>query len=161
MQEYTIHRSTRKCHMENRAFEPSERYFSIVLQKGGELVRQDFSKHAWNGPPENTVGWWASEMPAKRSGKLTLAPSPVLLDSLEKLCEKTGDEDLAYLLALLLVRRKILTEVPAEQLDEDATHLHLTHGVGGREFLVPIHPPNPDRADFLQSKLVDLLYCDS
>ncbi|MEQ1825488.1 MAG: hypothetical protein ABL921_06060 [Pirellula sp.] len=161
MQEYTIQRSTRKCQRENRSFEPDERYYSVVLQKGGELIRQDFCKQAWQGPPENTVGWWMSRMPAKRTGKLTLAPVNVLLDALEKLAEEPNEADLAYLLAILLVRRRILTNESDDLPSDEATHLRLTHGMGVREFLVPIQPPNGERAELLHQQLVDLLYCEA
>jgi hypothetical protein len=161
MQEYTIQRSTRKCHQENRSFEPNERYYSLVFQKGSELVRQDIGKEHWHGPPENTVGWWVSHMPAKRTGKLTLAPTYILLDALEKLGEQPENGDLAYLLAILLVRRRILTEPTGDSLGEDASHLHLVQPGDGREFVIPIHQPDASRAEYLHQKLVDLLYSDS
>lgn len=161
MQEYTIQRSTRKCHQGDRPFEPGERYYSVVLQRGAELVRQDFSKEHWHGAPNHAVGWWKSQMPAKRAGKLTLAPTSILLDALEKLSEQTVDSDLAYLLAILLIRRRLLVEVPRESYEDDPVHLHLTHSSDGREFVVPVHTPSHDRADYLHQKLVDLLYCET
>ena len=101
MQEITIQRSSRKCHKGDRPFEPGERYYSVVFQKGSELVRHDFSREHWHGPPPKTVGWWISQMPARQTGKMTFAPTIVLLDALEKLCEQPEDCDLAYLLAIL------------------------------------------------------------
>ena len=161
MQEFAIQRSSRKCHTGDRAFEASERYYSVVLQRGSELVRQDFSKEHWQGPPEKAVGWWVSQMPAKRTGKLTMAPTLVLLDALEKLCEKPDDGDLAYLLAVLLIRKRLLMEQTSEHAEGEPSHMHLTHSSNGREFLVPINMPNPDRTETLHQKLIDLLYCET
>ena len=161
MQEFSIQRSLRKCHKGDRPFESGERYYSVVLQRGSELVRQDFSKEHWQGLPEKAVGWWVSQMPAKRTGKLTLAPTLVLLDALEKLCEQPDNGDLAYLLAVLLIRRRLLTEQTSEQAEGEPSHLQLTHSVNGREFLVPINMPNPDHIENLHQKLIVLLYCET
>lgn len=161
MQEYTIQRSTRRCHQGDRPFEPGERYFSVVLQRGSELVRHDYSKEHWQGPPEKAVGWWISQMPAKRTGKLILAPTLVLLDALEKLSEQPDAGDLAYLLAVLLIRRRLLSEDPTDTPEDEPSHLHLTHSSNGREFVVPVHTPTPDRAEYLHQKLIDLLYCET
>ena len=161
MQEYTIQRSARRCHKANRPFEPNERYYSVVLQKGSELVRLDLSKEHWNGPQEGNVGWWASQMPAKPTGKLTLAPTQVLLDALERLCEQPEDCELAYLLSLLLIRRRILTEQDGNVPSDEDTYLHLHHGQHGRTFTVQICHPDSESAEHLQQKLIELLYSES
>ncbi len=161
MQEFTIQRSSRKCHKGDRPFNPGERYYSVVLQRGSELVRQDFSKENWQGPPDKTVGWWVGQMPAKRTGKLTLAPTIVLLDALEKLCDQPEDGDLAYLLAILLIRRRLLHEQPSDSFEDEPMFLHLTYSPNGREFVVPVHKPTSDRVEQLHQKLIDLLYCES
>ncbi len=161
MQEFTIQRSSRKCHKGDRPFKPGERYYSVVLQRGSELVRQDFGKENWQGPPDKTVGWWVSQMPAKQTGKLTLAPTIVLLDALEKLCDQPEDADLAYLLAVLLIRRRLLVEQPSDSLDDEPMFLHLTYSPSVREFAVPVHTPTSDRVEQLHQKLIDLLYCES
>ncbi|MCF7960042.1 MAG: hypothetical protein K9M08_04810 [Pirellula sp.] len=161
MQEYTIQRSARRCHKANRPFEPNERYYSVVLQKGSELVRLDLSKEHWNGPLEGTVGWWASQMPAKPTGKLALAPTQVLLDALERLCEQPEDCELAYLLSLLLIRRRILTEQDDNVPSDEDTYLHLHHGQHGRTFTVQICHPDSESAAHLQQKLIELLYSES
>ena len=161
MQEFSIQRSSRKCHKADRPFEAGERYYSVVLQRGSELVRQDFSIEHWKGLPEKAVGWWINQMPAKQSGKLTLAPTLVLLDALEKLCEQPDNGDLAYLLAVLLIRRRLLTEHASEQSDGEPSYMQLTHSSNGREFLVPVNMPNPDRTETLHQKLIDLLYCET
>ena len=161
MQEFTIQRSSRKCHKGDRQFEPGERYYSVVLQRGSELVRQDFSQENWQGPPEKTVGWWASQMPAKKTGRRSLAPTHVLLDALEKLCEQPEEGDLAYLLAVLMIRRRLLAERPSEPSENEPSHLQLTYSANGRDFQVPIHSPTSNRVESLHQRLIELLYCET
>ena len=161
MQDYAIHRSSRKCHKDHRPFETSERYYSVVLQKGGELVRQDYGDGHWIGPPEGAVGWWVSQMPAKKTGKLTSAPTHVLLDTLERLCESPDDTELAFVLALLLVRRRALSDLDSESLGDEDPFLHLHASQDSREFTVRVCQPTQERAEKLQQLLIELLYCES
>lgn len=90
-----------------------------------------------------------------------MAPTLVLLDALEKLCEQPEDGDLAYLLAVLLIRRRLLTELPNDGSDDEPSHLQLIYPTNGREFLVPAQTPTSDRVTFLHQKLIDLLYCET
>jgi hypothetical protein len=167
MQEYTIQRSTRKCSHDHRAFEPNERYYSVVVQIGSELIRKDLGQDHWQGPPPDTIGWWVNQMPAKKNGKLTPAPASVLLDTLERLCESPDNAELAYVLALLLVRRRILAEVESDteslpiNEDDEPSSITLTHAADDRTLVVGVCQPSPDRAESLQQKLIELLYCDS
>jgi len=100
-------------------------------------------------------------MPKRQTGKLRLAPTQVLLDALERLLANPEDADLAYLLAVLLVRRRVLTDVSMDTQTDEPTEMNLTHPAENREFLIPIHPPVTERAESLQRKLIELLYCDS
>jgi len=132
-----------------------------VLQKGGELVRQDYGDGHWIGPPEGAVGWWVSQMPAKKTGKLTSAPTHVLLDTLERLCESPDDTELAFVLALLLVRRRALSDLDSESLGDEDPFLHLHASQDSREFTVRVCQPTQERAEKLQQLLIELLYCES
>jgi hypothetical protein len=100
-------------------------------------------------------------MPAKKTGKLVMAPTAVLLDTLERLCEEPSDADLAYLLAVLLVRRRVLTPQDDDFESTETNYLHLTYSSENRELIIPIQEPAPERGEFLQQKLVELLYCES
>ena len=166
MQEYSIHRSQRRCQQSDRAFAPGESYYSVVLARGIELVRLDLSRDVWNGPPEGAIGWWLSRMPTKAPGKPTPAPASVLLQALETLLEDPSKPELAYLLALILVRRRILIEKDTgiEESDESAvpqSFLHLTHNATNRDFDVPICEPSPDQLTQLQDALTELLFCEA
>lgn len=166
MQEYSIHRSQRRCQQTDRAFVPGESYYSVVLARGSELIRMDLARDVWNGPPEGTVGWWLSRMPTKAPGKPTPAPAAVLIQTLETLLEDPSKQQLAYLLALILVRRRILVERNSgiEESDESLTthpFLHLTHNATNRDFDIAICEPTPEQLDLLQAELTELLFCEA
>lgn len=166
MQEYSIHRSQRRCQQTDRAFAPGESYYSVVLARGSELVRLDLSRDVWTGPPVGTVGWWLSRMPTKALGKPTPAPASVLIQALETLVEDPSQQELAYLLALTLVRRRILIERDSgiQESDESPSphpFLHLTHNATNRDFDIPICEPAADQLDLLQAALTELLFCEA
>lgn len=166
MQEYSIQRSQRRCHQTERTFAPGENYFSAITARGGELRRTDYAVEAWKGPPEGAIGWWRSVVPPKPRGAPKPAPAHVLLAALESMLEEGSQPELTYLLALLLVRRRILSE-PGQTLssdwDSDApppTHLHLQHGPSQREWMIPICEPALDESGVFQDQLSRLLFCD-
>lgn len=166
MQEYTIQRSNRRCHQTDRVFTPGECYYSAVVSQGSALVRQDFCQEAWAGPPAQCVGWWTCQVPAKSPGKPKPAPSHVLLATLEALLDDPSKAELAYLLCLLLVRRRILTEptsikLSSEDQPEDSLVLHLTHTPTNRDFMVPVCHLDLQQDDSLQSELNQLLFSES
>ena len=108
MQEYTIQRSNRRCHVSDREFVPGESYYSALIAQGSSLLRQDFSEEIWErNRPGGVVGWWVSTVPQKRLGRPKPAPVHVLLAALEVLLEDPLKGELAYLLTLLLIRRRV------------------------------------------------------
>jgi hypothetical protein len=158
MQEYAIQRCTRKCAKLERPLAPGERYYSVILTKGPDVVRQDIADEAWQGPPEGTIGWWRGKMPERETRTLQPAPVQVLLDTLAKLCEQPDSATLAYLLGVLLVRRRVLVEKDQTEDTDDPLHLHLTNPIDGMEFLVPMQLPSDEAIVELQKSLSELLY---
>lgn len=177
MQDYLIQRSSRKCHLSDRPLEPGERYISAIVQKGADLVRRDFSRENWTGANEDTIAWWVAKIPNKRVSPNQLAPVPVLLDTLSALLEKTEQGKLAYLLGLMLVRKRILQEDESE-LDnsnnrEDRAsskglsvvgaqddYLRLKSSSDDRQFWIPVPSISADESKALQAELIALLYSE-
>jgi hypothetical protein len=166
MQEYSIQRSQRRCHQSDRPFAPGEPFYSALIARGGELRRIDVAAEAWQGVPRHAVAWWSNRMPEKKQGKIKPAPPPVLIAALESLLEEGTQPELAYLLALLLVRRRILVQRSESWLADDpaadsAACLNLKHGSSQREFLVPICEPPLGETERFQDELTRLLFCDA
>ena len=74
-----------------------------------------------------------------------------------------GSDSLAYVLALLLVRRRVLVEEPS--FDDQASvgepaHWTLVCNADGRKWNVPLAQPSPDVLPELQSELNALLFTE-
>ena len=173
MHEYSIHRSHRRCHATDREFAPGEAYYSAVLAKGSQLMRVDVAREAWKGPAEGTIGWWINRNPKKETSKRTPAPAHVLLATLDTLLDDPNQSQLAYLLALILIRRRVLVENPDSDPDDAdgpddspdsrnaAPLLHLTHHATSRDFVIPVCEPSFEQSESLQQELLQVLFCES
>lgn len=160
MQEYAIQKSSRKCFVTDQPLQPGDRCVSAIMQKGGDLVRRDFAQENWPGANKETVGWWRSVIPQKRSSGQTYAPNAVLINTLENLLETPGKSAIAYLLALLLIRRRVLVDDtdPSEQQALPQTTLTLRVSNEERIFLVPVEPVDAAKSDEYQAHLMELLH---
>jgi hypothetical protein len=160
MQDYAIQKSSRKCFVSDRPLQPGDRCVSAIMQKGGDLVRRDFALENWPGPNSETVGWWRSVIPQKRSTGQSLAPNSVLINTLENLLESPGKGAIAYLLALVLIRRRVLVDdaEASEQSSETASTLSLRVAHEERILLVPLEPVDAARSKEYQAQLVELLH---
>jgi len=102
-------------------------------------------------------------MPEASASKLRPAPNGVLLDTLSEFVERPGSEAIAYLLALLLVRRRVLYEEQTMEhvLNEDpATRWSLISPADGRRWSVPLVQPEPSTLPDLQNELTALLFTE-
>ncbi|NBW86609.1 MAG: hypothetical protein EBR23_07225, partial [Planctomycetia bacterium] len=103
-----LHRPQAACARTGRAFVAHERFHSALVRGAGGLERIDVCDEAWQGPPPETIAWWRSTFPEAHQAGPSLAPPDVLLDALESLEGNRDEEPLRYLLALQLVRRRVL-----------------------------------------------------
>ena len=166
MQDYSISKSTRRCAIGGQNLEPDESYFSVIVPQGDDVTRIDIAARHWQGPTEGAIGWWRNKMPSAEARKLRPAPSGVLIDTLSDLLERPGKEELAYLLALLLVRRRVLHE--DQSLLDQSSRDHgaedsawrLICPVDGREWLIATVAPAAENMQALQAELQTLLFTD-
>jgi hypothetical protein len=115
--EYDIERSGKCCATTGREFAPGEAFYSVLAADAGGYKRSDFCMEAWHGPPPGAVAYWKSQMPSKTAPKPPWAPNEALLDFLDELAEQPDKQDMRYVLALLLVRRRVLRleeEIPGD-----------------------------------------------
>jgi hypothetical protein len=159
--DFSIGRCSRRCAVSGKPLEPGEWYISAVIGDGDDVVRKDISAAHWNEPPENTIGWWRSRMPTAQTKKLRPAPNGVLLDTLTELLDRPGKESLAYLLALLLCRRRVLQdEAEAPEPEGDSHVWNVTCPGDGRQWSVPVAVPTADVVEAIQTELNSLLFTE-
>ena len=162
-QDYSISKCSRKCAIGERELNPGELFYSVLEAEGEKISRKDIAAENWNGPSDSMIGWWRSEMPQAGPKKLRLAPNGVLLDTLAELIEKPGQEKLAYVLALLLVRRRVLSEeqkLNFEQSDAPSETWNLVCSADGRFWSVPLEIPEAEEVARLQDELTSLLFTE-
>jgi hypothetical protein len=183
--EYKLGRCSRRCSVEDRPLVPGEAYFSVVEYTPNHddeesLARRDISAHAWQGPPEGTLGWWKNRMPEAGAKKMKLAPDAVLVDLMRRSQEleqattldpeepQTNDGaaiqgrgPLMFLFALMLMRRRLIHAIdpPADAVEEN--RLWFEFSDDGSIFSVPQCRISQTDAQRLGDSLVDLLYCET
>jgi hypothetical protein len=164
--DFEVQRCTRCCAATERALEPGDECYSVLEIAGADVVRKDYCPEAWKGAPDAAFGWWKSRVPEPTAKKIKLAPNDVLLELFDQLAEKSNQQDLRYVLALLLVRRRVLRvdvthEGPSKEGNMASNHTAemMTLYCPKRDSTceVAVAMPNSDRIDEIQQQLSELL----
>lgn len=156
--DYEIQRCTRSCATTGRELGPGEDFYSVLVANGADLKRYDYSIEAWTGPPEGTIGWWKSQMPSPTAKRMHWAPNDVMLHFFEQLEAQSGREDMRYVLALLLVRRRVMRLEEQEHDDQGRELLVLYCPRREATYRVPVVTPDESRVQEIQEELARLLF---
>jgi len=113
MSEFAIQPPTRRCTVTGRELQPGESFYSVLFESGGKIERRDYSLEAWAGPPEGALAYWRTKLPAEQDEKVRvrLVDDQTALHVFEQMSGQEVEERgarLRYVLALLLLRRKML-----------------------------------------------------
>lgn len=165
-----LQRPAAACHETSEPFAPGDLMYSALVRDASGLVRYDWSAGAWSGPPSETLAWWRSVVPNRPENVVSLAPVDVLLDTLEAIGGQPDELPFRYLLALQLVRRRILrfADVPIESDAVRSGHSM----VNGREletvtffcrrrdcnYVVNVAHPTAEERTILEEQLASLLW---
>ncbi len=165
--DFEVQRCTRSCAASDRALQPGDECYSVLEIKGADVIRKDYCCEAWKGPPDTAFGWWKSRVPEPTAKKIKLAPNDVLLELFDQLAERPDQQDLRYVLALLLVRRRVLRlDVAHDQPSEEVSESQMNHAAESMTLYCPkreatcevaIAMPSSERIDEIQQQLSDLL----
>lgn len=157
MVDYEIQRCSRRCFATDRELKSGEVCYSVLVPEGGREIRRDFSAEAWPGPPDNAIAWWKTTLVDPQAGRLHWAPNDVMLNYFERLMEDPAAKDARYVLALLLVRRRVL-RVEGHENDAAGQNVLLLHcGRNEMDYRVEETLPSPERAAAIQQQLSELL----
>ncbi len=161
MLDFQIKRCTRKCHVTEEQFHPGDVFYSVLVSEGAEVLRRDYSEAAWPGPPEGALGWWKSRMPKPSATKINWAPNDILLLYFDQLSSEVSQRDMRYVLALLMIRRRILRLVDTLKTPEGVEQMVLYCPKNDNEYQVVVTSPGSRRIDELQQSITALLFKDA
>jgi hypothetical protein len=158
MTEYAIQRFTRHCATTERELTPGEDFYSVLVEEGDGLVRKDYSADAWQGPPEQVLGWWKAQVPGPDAKKVHWAPNEVMLHFFEELGDGADRADVRYVLTLLLLRRRVF-RMEREERDPDGREVLAVY-CPRREtsYQIPVAVPDASRVQEIQDELARLLF---
>lgn len=123
---YDLQSHTFRCAATGRRLEEGEVYYAVVRFEDGKLLRLDYSEDAWQGPPHDAFGSWKARVPGVQK-KPAQADPDLLLEIFDQLHRNVqpASEALRYLLALMLVRRKVARLVEVQS--DDAGQVWVLH----------------------------------
>jgi hypothetical protein len=161
--DYELGRSTRKCAKTGRELTAGEVFYSVLTAEGSQLARHDYAAEVWEGAPAKALGWWKSQTPAAdaKNKKPHWAPNDVMLQLFDELAEQPHRADMRYVLALLLLRRRVLRMEDTEQAGLDGESLLVYCARRQAEYKVPVIVPDGARAEEIQQDLARLLLSDA
>ena len=160
MIDFEIQRCSRRCAATDRELAPGEVFYSVLVSRDAEVVRYDYSQQAWQGAPEDAIGWWKSQMPEAHAKRAHWAPNDVMLDYFRRLEEENAQQDVRYILALLMIRRRIL-RLEGSEVDEFGNEeLVVFCPRNETEYRVRAVSPDAARAAEIQEELAQLLCAD-
>jgi hypothetical protein len=157
MIDYDIQRCTRRCAATDRELNVGEICYSALVAAGAAVVRRDYSAESWQSPPENTIGWWKTTIVDPHAGRMHWAPNDVMLHYFERLLEDPAADDARYVLALLLVRRRVLRVEGHEQDAAGRETIVLYCSRNEAQYRVAEVMPTTERAAAIQNQLAELL----
>ena len=173
MIDYDVQRCTRRCAATDHSFQAGEVFFSVLRMTDQGVCREDYCQQAWEERTEPEQGkdlaWWQSRMATTDGSQAKLAPNEVLLGLFDQWADCPDRADARYVLALLLIRRKLFrldvasTAVLSSELPADEPEQQLTVYCPGRDevYKLPVSAPTTDRAAEIQMELNQLLYADA
>ena len=161
--DFEVQRCTRQCAKTEKPLEPGEVFFSALKADGADVRRYDYSIEAWEGPPDDALGWWKSQMPSPNSKRTHWAPNDVMLRLFEQLeleahQEEAHQEDMRYILALLMLRRRVVRLDCTETDEQGREILIVSVSRDSTSHRVTVTLPSPPRTQEIQEELAKLLW---
>lgn len=145
-----IPKSDGRCASGGRPFGPGERIVSTISFEEGKWIRRDYAADVWKGPPEGVHAWWAGAAPNAEAKRKPADVGEALRGMYYDVLARGDRPDLAYVLALLLVRKRVLK---LDESNADSRRLRCVDAKDGRTFDVDERPLSEASAARLQSEI--------
>ena len=142
------------CEASGKELLPGSVCHSVLLLRGGKIVRLDFSEEEWTGPPSDSIGSWQTTVPETTETKRQPLDTEALFRCFEQMTEDANpaQEKLRYILALLLVRKRRL-KIDGSRRDGEIEFLEFIGSQGEGPFDVPEQVLSEDEMKQLQNEL--------
>ena len=159
--DFEVQKFTRRCAKCQRELARGERFYSVLEVEGADVIRRDYGQECWEGAPDRVLGWWRSEVPDPRAQRVHWAPNDVILHYFLQVHEDPDKLDLAYVLALLMIRRRIFRleseeSEPCEQPEPPRMRVYCPRNE--TEYRITVAEPGQERALAIQQELGQLLF---
>lgn len=144
---YDIGRSSGQCAATGAALVPGEFAVAALIENesDGALSRLDYSISAWESSarPDRLFCFWRRRIPEPNVKPKPFIDDKELLALFERLAEAEGDRGLAFrfVLALLLIRNRLLRQVGSSKKGDRHALLVIPKGAGGE--IPPIEVIDP------------------
>jgi hypothetical protein len=144
------------CAKTGEALTPGQTVHSVLVLRGGETVRLDYSAAGWEGPPEGAIGTWKAVVPAPEDDKQKPLDTEGLLDHFQLLVEDVNPahERMCYVMALLLLQKRRLS-LDGSRVDGDVIYLQLSGSRGEGPFEVRDQQLTAEEIASLQAHLAE------
>lgn len=152
--EYKVRQLGKTCALTGAPLKPGAPCYSVLVERNGQLERFDYNVDSWEGPPENTVGFWKCLVPIPEHRKVGTVDPEMLMRLFEQLYEEQqpAREKLLYVLALFLLQRRRL-RLERSIVNGDGEFLELTGTRGEGPFEVRDQQLADDEIKSLQAAL--------
>ena len=158
-----IPRCTKLCAATGQEIAPGQTVYSVLLEEEGNYKRVDYSHEGWKSRSksfgEMELGWWKHKLPLLSDKKVKLAPNDILLTLFEQLAEQPEKQDLRYVLALLLIRRRVFRLEKEEKATsgEPWDKITIYHPKTDTTHEIFVTVPEQERIEQVQDELAGLI----
>lgn len=156
--DFEVQRFTRRCAATDRELRPGESFYSVLKVEGADVVRYDYASETWQGPPDDALGWWKSEVPDPKANRVHWAPNDIMLHYFQQLTADPNKQDVAYVLALLLIRRRVFKLEASQRSSDGHEELVVYCSKKEQQYHIPVVHPEPERIQAIQQELAATLF---
>lgn len=161
MLDFEVQRSARRCCRTDRELKPGETFYTVLTVQGAQVIRHDYSAESWTEAPADVLAWWKSRVPDAMNKKPQWAPNDAMLHYFEQLAGDPQKQDVRYILALLMIRRRILRLEETERLTNGQDQLVLFCARNETEYRVAANMPGEARIAEIQQEIAHVLFADA
>ena len=159
MQEFEFKRCAKRCASTDREICAGEKYYSALIEDSEGIQRLDFAEAEWDAPPDGCIGWWKSRIPVLEKGKIYWAPNRVLIAFFETIAARTDQIETTYVMALLLVRKRLLQW--KDNVTRDGVEfMKLRQASTKKKFEIKTASLTPEQIKATQNELAEQLFTD-